>query len=129
MRKSWYPQEPVKSLFNQIQDCVDYAEAGVITISATQSSIPPTPRYLQLESSTVISAVGMTDFLQSRPGMRSKLTLQCPTASTSKYSGEQLLLPGTPTQLWHNLMMKILQEQPFIHVPTLPHPLQWTAAV
>jgi hypothetical protein len=28
MHKAWDPQQPVKSLFKQIQDCVDYAEAG-----------------------------------------------------------------------------------------------------
>jgi hypothetical protein len=33
MRKAWDPQQPVESLLNQIQDCVDYAEAGRITIS------------------------------------------------------------------------------------------------
>jgi hypothetical protein len=45
------------------------------------------PRSLQLESSTVLSSVGMTDFLQSRLGMHLKLTLQRPTASTSKCRG------------------------------------------
>jgi hypothetical protein len=29
MRKAWDPQQPVESLFNHIQDYVDYAEAGV----------------------------------------------------------------------------------------------------
>jgi hypothetical protein len=28
MRKAWYPQQPVESLFKQIQDCIDYVEAG-----------------------------------------------------------------------------------------------------
>jgi hypothetical protein len=28
MRKAWDPHQPVESLFKQIQDCVDYAEAG-----------------------------------------------------------------------------------------------------
>jgi hypothetical protein len=32
MRKAWDPQQPVESLCKQIQDCVDYAEAGGITI-------------------------------------------------------------------------------------------------
>jgi hypothetical protein len=27
MRKAWDPHQPVETLFNQIQDCVDYAEA------------------------------------------------------------------------------------------------------
>jgi hypothetical protein len=46
-----------------------------------------TPRSLQLESSTVLAASGMTDFLQIRLGMRSKLTLQWPIASKSKCRG------------------------------------------
>jgi hypothetical protein len=33
MHKSWDPQQPVESLLNQIQDCVNYAEAGGITTS------------------------------------------------------------------------------------------------
>jgi hypothetical protein len=32
MRNAWNPQQPVEILFNQIQDCVDCAEAGGITI-------------------------------------------------------------------------------------------------
>jgi hypothetical protein len=76
----------------------------------------------------VITVVEMTDFLQSRLGMRLKLTLQWLTTSTSKCMGKQLLTPGKPTQLWHNLLMKILHEQPLMHLPTFPQPLQWTAA-
>jgi hypothetical protein len=36
MRKSWDPQQPVEILCKEIQDCVDYAEAGGITISEAQ---------------------------------------------------------------------------------------------
>jgi hypothetical protein len=36
MRKAWDPQQPVETLFKQIQDCVDYAEAGGVTISDAQ---------------------------------------------------------------------------------------------
>jgi hypothetical protein len=36
MRKAWDPQQPVETLFKQIQDCVDYAEAGGITIGESQ---------------------------------------------------------------------------------------------
>jgi hypothetical protein len=28
MRRAWDPQQPVESLFKQIQDCADYSEAG-----------------------------------------------------------------------------------------------------
>jgi hypothetical protein len=36
MRKAWDPQQPVETLFTQIQDCMDYAESGGITISESQ---------------------------------------------------------------------------------------------
>jgi hypothetical protein len=37
MRKAWDPQQPVETLFKQIQYCVDYAEAGGITIVEAQN--------------------------------------------------------------------------------------------
>jgi hypothetical protein len=64
-----------------------------------KSSRLRTPKSLQLESSTVFAAVGMTYFLQSRLGMLLKLTLQLPTSSTSKFKGKQQLPQGMPTQL------------------------------
>jgi hypothetical protein len=36
MRKAWYPQQPVETLFKQILDCVDFAEAGGVSIGAAQ---------------------------------------------------------------------------------------------
>jgi hypothetical protein len=36
MRKAWDPQQPVETLFKQIQDCVDFAEAGGVSIGAAQ---------------------------------------------------------------------------------------------
>jgi hypothetical protein len=36
MRKVWDPQQPVENLFKQIQDCVDFAEAGGVTIGAAK---------------------------------------------------------------------------------------------
>jgi hypothetical protein len=39
MRKAWDPQQPVETLFKQIQDCVDYAEAGGVTIGPAQQSV------------------------------------------------------------------------------------------
>jgi hypothetical protein len=31
-RKAWYPQQPVETLFKQIQDCADFSEAEWVTI-------------------------------------------------------------------------------------------------
>jgi hypothetical protein len=36
MQNAWDPQQPVETLFKQIQYCVYYAEAGGITISEAQ---------------------------------------------------------------------------------------------
>jgi hypothetical protein len=36
MRKAWDPQQPVETIFKQIQDCVDLAEAGEVAIGAAQ---------------------------------------------------------------------------------------------
>jgi hypothetical protein len=36
MRRSWDPQQPVESLFKQIQDCADYSEAGGVLIGHPQ---------------------------------------------------------------------------------------------
>jgi hypothetical protein len=36
MRRAWDPQQPVESLFKQIQDCDDYSEAGGVPIGPSQ---------------------------------------------------------------------------------------------
>jgi hypothetical protein len=36
MRRSWDPQQPVDTLFKQIQDCADYSEAGGVPIDPSQ---------------------------------------------------------------------------------------------
>jgi hypothetical protein len=36
MHKAWDHHRHVETLFKKVQDCVDYAEAGVITISEAQ---------------------------------------------------------------------------------------------
>jgi hypothetical protein len=36
MRRAWDPQQPVESLFKEIQDCADYSEAGGILIGHPQ---------------------------------------------------------------------------------------------
>jgi hypothetical protein len=38
MRRAWYPQQPVESLFKQIQDCDDYSEAGGVLIGHPQQT-------------------------------------------------------------------------------------------
>jgi hypothetical protein len=36
MRRAWDPQQPVESLFKQIQDCADYSEAGGVLLGHPQ---------------------------------------------------------------------------------------------
>jgi hypothetical protein len=36
MRRAWDPQQPVESMFKQIQDCADYSEAGGVLIRHPQ---------------------------------------------------------------------------------------------
>jgi hypothetical protein len=36
MRRAWDPQQQVKTLFKQIQDCADYSEAGGVPIGPSQ---------------------------------------------------------------------------------------------
>jgi hypothetical protein len=36
MRRAWDPQQPVETLFKQIQDCADYSEAGSVPIGHSQ---------------------------------------------------------------------------------------------
>jgi hypothetical protein len=36
MRRAWDPQQPVETLFKQIQDCADYSDAGGVPIGPSQ---------------------------------------------------------------------------------------------
>jgi hypothetical protein len=36
MRRAWDPQQPVETLFKQIQDCADYSETGGVPIDPSQ---------------------------------------------------------------------------------------------
>jgi hypothetical protein len=36
IRRAWDPQQPVETLFKQIQDCSDYSEAGGVPIGPSQ---------------------------------------------------------------------------------------------
>jgi hypothetical protein len=36
IRLAWVPQQPVETLFKQIQDCADYSEAGGVPIGSSQ---------------------------------------------------------------------------------------------
>jgi hypothetical protein len=47
MRRAWDPQQPVETLFKQIQDCADHSEAGGASLSVTRiKSTLGTQKYL-----------------------------------------------------------------------------------
>jgi hypothetical protein len=35
MRRAWYPQQPVETLFKQIQDCAGYSKAGDVPLGTS----------------------------------------------------------------------------------------------
>jgi hypothetical protein len=84
MRKAWNPQQPVETLFNQIQDCVDFAEAGGVAIGAAQNFLMPTPKFSSQENSTVPAADGMKNLRLTRLGTISRFILRLLMASTDK---------------------------------------------
>jgi hypothetical protein len=48
MRRAWDPQQPVESIFKQIQDCADYSEAGGgYSLVTRNKSTLGMPQYLQ----------------------------------------------------------------------------------
>jgi hypothetical protein len=47
MRRAWDPQQPVETLFKQIQECADYSEAGGVPIGPSQQINVGYAKYLQ----------------------------------------------------------------------------------
>jgi hypothetical protein len=47
MRRAWDPQQPVETLFKQIQDCADYLEAGGGSLVTRSRSTLDMQKYLQ----------------------------------------------------------------------------------
>jgi hypothetical protein len=95
MRKAWDPHQPVETLFKQIQDCVDYAESGGITISEAQKlSTIYIPMFSPQATSIVRVAVGMKEMPLTRLGTTSRSIFRWSTVSTSKSGVNQLIHPG-----------------------------------
>jgi hypothetical protein len=47
MRRAWDPQQPVETLFKQIQDCADYSEAGASSLVTRSRSTLGMQKYFQ----------------------------------------------------------------------------------
>jgi hypothetical protein len=51
MSRAWDPQQPVETLFNHIQVCADYSEAGGVLIGHPQQINVGYAKYLQQDTS------------------------------------------------------------------------------
>jgi hypothetical protein len=98
MRQAWDPQQPVETLFKQIQDCADYSEAGGVPIGPSQQI---NVGYAQIFATWhFMSACRRWNEKPAaeKLGLTSNPTSQPLTVSTSKCRGKPLLTPDT-TQL------------------------------
>jgi hypothetical protein len=85
-------QQPVETVFNQTQDCVEYAEARCITIGPAQKISVAYTKIFLTGSVRVLAADGMKKWPQTKPGPISRLTLLQLAVNTSKCK-ENLLPP------------------------------------
>jgi hypothetical protein len=113
MRKAWDPQQPVETLFEQIQYCVDYVEAGGVTICPAREIIVAYTKIFATGSFMSDAADGMKKRTQIKPGPISKFTLPRRTVNTSKYKVNLLptLVTMLPMQMWNKLKTKWLMPQ------------------
>jgi hypothetical protein len=103
MCKAWDPQQPVETLFKQIQDCVDFAEAGGVKIGAAQKLSSAYSKIFK--SGKFNSACRRWDekLKQTRPGTISRSILLLHIYSTDKCKGKLWGNKVTQIQLWLNL--------------------------
>jgi hypothetical protein len=101
MRRAWDPQQPVESLFKQIQDCADYSEAGVSLLDTNSKYMLDMQKYLQLGTSRAAVAGGTKNHLLKRLGHNLRPTSPLLTVNTSKFKVNLPQHPDTtlPTQL------------------------------
>jgi hypothetical protein len=93
MGRAWDPQQPLETLFKQIQDCADYSEAGGVPIGPSQQI---NVGYAKIFSTgQFMSACRRWNEKPAteKLGLTSNPTSQPLTVSTSKYRGKPL-----PTQ-------------------------------
>jgi hypothetical protein len=84
-RRTLDPQQPVESLFKQIQDCADYSEAGCVLIGD--------PQHINVGYANIFATGHFMSACRrwnERPGHNSNLTLLPLTVSTSKYRANPL---------------------------------------
>jgi hypothetical protein len=126
MRRAWDPQQPVESLFKQIQDCADYSEAGgVIVGHPHQINVGHAKKFF---TGYFMSACRRWN---EKPNVE-KTWAQFKThfaAAHRQHKQIQGLQPHQvitqQTPLWAKLKNKWLKK-PLKHWPTWPQPLQRT---
>jgi hypothetical protein len=107
MRRAWDPQQPVESLFKQIQDCADYSEAGGVLIGHPQQ-INGGYAKIFATGHFMTHVVGGTRNIPSKKlGRNSNLILQPLTVNTSKCRENQLPQLVTTLQMTSLPTMRI----------------------
>jgi hypothetical protein len=111
MRRAWDTQQPVESLFKQIQDCADYSEVGGVLIGH--------PQQINVGYANIFSTGHFMSACRrwnekppvEKLGHNSSPTLLPLTSSTSKCRANLLQHPGTtiPTPLLYKLKTKWLK--------------------
>jgi hypothetical protein len=98
MRKAWDPQQPVGTIFKKTQDCVDFAEAGGVSIGAAQKLSSAYSKKSSQENSTVPATYGMKNLRPTRLGTTSRSILQLLIVSTDRFREKQWGPKSTPTK-------------------------------
>jgi hypothetical protein len=95
MRRAWDPQQPVETLFNQIQDCADYSEAGGVLIGHQQQiNVGYTQIFATGHFMSACCRWNEKPTAEKR-GHNSNPTSQPITVNTSKYKENPLPQPDT----------------------------------
>jgi hypothetical protein len=95
MRRAWDPQQPVETLFKQIQDCADYSEAGGVPIGPSQQINVGYAKNLPQGTSWEPVAVGTINQPLKKRGLTANPTSQLLTVITSKCRVNLLHTPDT----------------------------------
>jgi hypothetical protein len=112
MRRAWDHQQPVESLFKQIQDCADYSEAGGVSLVTRNKSTLGMQTYFQQATSLAHVAGGMRDIPLKKLGRNSNRILQPLNVNTSKCRDNPLPQPVTTLQMPPLPTMKIRWPKP-----------------
>jgi hypothetical protein len=93
IRRAWDFQQPVETLFKQIQDCADYSEAGGVPIGPSQQINVGYAKIFTTEHFMSACRRWNEKLATEKLGLTSNPTSQPLTVSTSKYRGEPLPTP------------------------------------